>query len=87
FTQSPSATGITLVVSDAKRGVAMGIFHMLRFISGTLSVTVFGLILANAHRAGVSQPQAFYWSFYLLVGVSAAALVLALSIPRRRPHM
>ncbi|MEM8860230.1 MAG: MFS transporter [Chloroflexota bacterium] len=77
FTQSPSAAGITLIVPNEQRGVAMGIFHMLRFIFGTLSVTLFGLILEGAPLNGSGQNQAFLWSFILLISVAAVATLLA----------
>ncbi|MEM9774387.1 MAG: MFS transporter, partial [Chloroflexota bacterium] len=80
FTQSPSAAGITLVVPDEQRGVAMGIFHMLRFIFGTLSVTLFGLILETAQLNSADQTQAFLWSFVLLISVAAAATTLAVLV-------
>ena len=81
FTQSPSATGVTLVVRDDERGIALGIFHMLRFISGTLSVTIFGLILENARLNDFSLLQAFHWSFYLIITVAASSVMLAISMP------
>jgi MFS family permease len=85
FTQSPSATGVTLVVRDDERGVALGIFHMLRFISGTFSVTIFGIILEYARLNGINPLQAFHWSFYLLIAMAALAVVLAISMPRPPP--
>ena len=82
YTQSPSATGVTLVVRDDERGVALGIFHMLRFISGTLSVTIFGAILEYARLNDINLIRAFHWNFYLLITVAALAVVLAISMPR-----
>jgi len=82
FTQSPAATGVTLVVGEDQLGVALGIFNMLRFISGTLGATVFGITLEYARTNGGNPMQAFHLSFYLLAGVAGLATVLAVSIPR-----
>jgi len=82
FTQAPAAAGVTLVVREDERGVALGIFHMLRFISGVLSATVFGIILESARLNGADPLWPFHLSFYLLTAVAVAAVVLAISMPR-----
>lgn len=82
FTQSPAAAGVTLVVRQAERGVALGIFHMLRFISGTLSATVFGIILEYARLNGTDPLWAFHLSFYLVTAIAVVAVLLAISMPR-----
>ncbi len=82
FTQSPAAAGVTLVVREDERGVALGIFHMLRFISGTLSATVFGIILEYARLNGTDPLWAFHLSFYLVTAVAVVAVLLAISMPR-----
>ncbi len=82
FTQSPAAAGVTLVVSKDERGVALGIFHMLRFISGTLSATAFGIILEYARFNGTDPLGAFHLSFYLITAVAAVGMLLAISMPR-----
>lgn len=82
FTQSPSAAAVTLVVRPDELGVALGIFNMLRFISGTLAATIFGIILEYARSHSAEPLVAFHVSFYLLVGVAALAVVLAITMPR-----
>lgn len=84
FTQSPAATGITLVVRNDELGVALGIFNMLRFVSGTLGATIFGIILEYARLNSTDPLRAFHLSFYLLTVVAAVAVLLAFSMPRPR---
>jgi EmrB/QacA subfamily drug resistance transporter len=79
LTQSPVAAAVTFVVAKEHLGVALGIFNMFRFISGTLGTTVFGIILQSA-----SSPLnlgAFRLDFYLLIAVASAAALLALNLP------
>ncbi|MEM7335410.1 MAG: MFS transporter, partial [Chloroflexota bacterium] len=81
FTQSPSAAGITLVVNRDSQGVALGIFHMLRFIGGTLSATIFGYILGNAQQNRPEQLQSLTQGFYLLIAVAISAVIFCLIMP------
>jgi MFS family permease len=78
--QSPTANAVTLVVGRERLGVALGIFNMLRFVSGTLGATLFGAIL---ERGGLAADglRAFRIDFYLLAAVAAVAAVLALKMP------
>lgn len=84
FVQSPSATGVTLVVHKAELGVALGIFNMLRFISGTLAATVFGILLEAVSPSSADPMLAYHLSFYLLAAVAALGTLLAFSMPRPR---
>jgi len=77
--QSPVAAAVTFVVAKEQLGVALGIFSMVRFISGSLGATIFGIILQGAS----SSPNlgAFRLDFYLLIAVASVAALLALHLP------
>ena len=78
MTQSPTANAVTLVIDKTQLGVALGIFNMLRFVSGTLGATIFGAVL---ERGGTSSLPAFRLDFWLLAGVAGVAALLALKMP------
>lgn len=78
LTQSPVAAAVTFVVAKEQLGVALGIFNMFRFISGSLGTTVFGIVLQSA--CSPSNPGAFRLDFYLLIAVASVA-ALALGLP------
>lgn len=59
--------------------VALGIFNMFRFLSGTLGTTVFGIILQSA--SSLSNLGAFRLDFYLLIVVASVAALSALGLP------
>jgi EmrB/QacA subfamily drug resistance transporter len=80
LTQSPTANAVTLVVGREKLGVALGIFNMLRFVSGTLGATVFGVILDRNASLGGGM-AAFRLDFYLFTAVAAAAALLSFGLP------
>jgi EmrB/QacA subfamily drug resistance transporter len=84
LTQSPATAAVTFVVAEERLGVALGIFNMLRFISGTLGTTVFGIILQSAYSP--SNLRAFRLDFYLLIAVASAAALLALNLPGPIAH-
>ena len=86
LTQSPTANAVTLVVGKERLGVALGIFNMLRFVSGTLGTTIFGVVLARGGSA-TSGLAAFQVNFYLFTVVAALAALLAWRMPTttRRP--
>ncbi len=77
LTQSPVAAAATFVVAKEQLGVALGIFNMFRFISGSLGTTVFGIVLQSAS----SHLEAFRLDFYLLIAVAAVAALVALGLP------
>ncbi len=79
LTQSPTANAVTLVVGKERLGVALGIFNMLRFVSGTLGATIFGAILDRGAAAGALG--AFRLDFYVLAAVAAVAAFLSLKLP------
>lgn len=80
LTQSPTAMVVTQVVEKERLGVAAGIFHMVRFLSGTLGTTTFGLILqAHSPRLAVG----FQRDVWVVVAVAGAALLAARALPGR----
>ena len=80
LTQSPTANAVTLVVSRERLGVALGIFNMLRFVSGPLGTTIFGVVLERG--AGVANSlAAFRLDFYLLAAAGLIAAVFSLGLP------
>jgi EmrB/QacA subfamily drug resistance transporter len=78
--QSPSANAVTLVVGQTSLGVALGIFNMLRFMSGSLGQTIFGAVL-DWHGGPAAGVGAYRLDFYILAGVAAVAALLALKMP------
>jgi len=78
MTQSPTANAVTLVIDKTQLGVALGIFNMLRFVSGTLGATIFGAVL---ERGGTSSLPAFRLDYWLLAAVAVTAALLALKMP------
>jgi EmrB/QacA subfamily drug resistance transporter len=77
--QSPVAAAVTFVVAKEQLGVALGIFNMFRFISGSLGTTIFGIILQSAFSP--SNLGAFRLDFYLLIAVASVAALLSLHLP------
>jgi len=82
LTQSPVAAAVTLAVTHAQLGVALGIFNMVRFIGASLGSTVFGVVLAGAADPASLVPYRI--DFVLLIAVSTVAVGLALSVPSAR---
>ncbi len=78
--QSPTATAVTHVVAQEKLGVATGIFHMVRFVSGSLGSTVFGLIL-EADKTGVAA--GFQRDLLVLLALATLAVFVAQRLPGR----
>jgi DHA2 family methylenomycin A resistance protein-like MFS transporter len=83
FTQSPTSAGVTMVVRQQEVGVAMGLFTMLRFLSGTLGTVIVVLLLDHARAIGGDPMQPFHTIFYVLTGAALLAVGLAVSIPRQ----
>lgn len=81
LTQSPAAAAVIHVVRQEQLGAATGIFHMCRFISGTLGSTIFGLIL-QGHAAGVAA--GFGRALTVLVVLAAVAVLAAQGLPGRQ---
>lgn len=79
LTQSPVAAAVTFIVAKEQLGVALGIFNMFRFISGSLGTTVFGIILQSA--SSPSNLGTFRLDFYLLIAVASLAALVALGLP------
>jgi len=81
LTQSPAAAAVTHVVRQEQLGAATGIFHMCRFVSGTLGSTIFGLIL-EGHAAGVAA--GFGRALMVLFVLAAMAVLAAQGLPGRQ---
>jgi EmrB/QacA subfamily drug resistance transporter len=80
MTQSPTANAVTLVMGKEQLGVALGIFNMLRFVSGTLGATIFGAILARGGGM-TANVGAFRLDFIIFAAVAGTAALLALRMP------
>jgi EmrB/QacA subfamily drug resistance transporter len=79
--QSPTTAVVTQVVAREQLGVATGIFHMCRFVSGSLGSTVFGLLLQTS-PAGVAT--GFQRDLLILVMLATLAILAAQGLPA--PH-
>lgn len=77
--QSPTTVAVTHVVAEKQLGVATGIFHMARFISGSLGSMAFGLIL-HGSPAGIAA--GFQSTLVLVLAVAASAIGVARGLPR-----
>jgi MFS family permease len=78
LTQSPVTAAVIHVVNEDQVGVATGIFHMSRFIAGSLGSTVFGLII-ELDRNGIYA--GFTHSMIALIGVLGLAFIIAFGLP------
>ena len=76
--QSPTAAAVTQIVPPHRLGVATGIFHMVRFVSGTLGSTVFSLILPG-DGAGIGV--GFRRVTMVVLLAAGLALVIAQGLP------
>ncbi|HSJ54823.1 MAG TPA: MFS transporter, partial [Anaerolineae bacterium] len=82
LTQSPVTLAVTGIVRQEQMGVATGIFHMGRFMSGSLGSTVFGLIL-EMDPAGMAS--GFQRNLVAVVAAASLGLMAALLLPGRLP--
>jgi len=80
---SQGATGVSLVVYKSELGVALGIYNMLRFISGTIGVSVMGIIVETGQVSGAAPMRPFQVSFLVLTLVAAIGLILTTALPRK----
>ncbi|HSJ52278.1 MAG TPA: DHA2 family efflux MFS transporter permease subunit [Anaerolineae bacterium] len=80
LTQSPVTLAVTGIVPQAQMGVATGIFHMGRFVSGSLGTTVFGLILAM-EAAGMAT--GFQHNLLAVVIAAGVAVIATRLLPGR----
>jgi EmrB/QacA subfamily drug resistance transporter len=80
LTQSPSAATVTHVVEPNKLGVATGVFHMCRFVSGSLGSTAFGLVLETS-PTGVAG--GFRRDLLVLLVISVLTMLVAQALPSR----
>jgi EmrB/QacA subfamily drug resistance transporter len=80
--QSPTTAAVTRIIEPQRLGVATGIFHMVRFISGTLGSTVFGLIV-EGHPGGIGR--GLQRDLVILVGLALAAIIVAQRLPSQKP--
>lgn len=81
FAHSQGAAGVSLVIQKSELGVALGIYNMLRFISGTFGVNILGLIVETARANAVSLLAPYQTSFIALAVVAAISFLLAALIP------
>jgi len=81
--QSPTAATVTQVVARERLGVATGIFHMCRFVSGSLGSTVFGLLLQTS-PTGVAA--GFQRDLLILVMLATLAILAAQGLPAPHTH-
>lgn len=79
---SQGAMGVSLVVRKSELGVALGIYNMLRFISGTIGVNVMGLIVEAGRLSGTAPMRPFQAGFIVLAAVAAGGLLLTMGMPR-----
>jgi hypothetical protein len=75
--QSPVTASVIQAVHTQEVGVATGIFHMVRFIVGSLGSTVFGLILETT-RGGLAA--GFQSSLVIMLAAAGVAWLAALGI-------
>jgi EmrB/QacA subfamily drug resistance transporter len=80
LTQSPTANAVTLVVGRERLGVALGIFNMLRFVSGALGTTVFGVVLERGTNLG-SLAAAYRLDFYVFAAAAVIGALAAFGMP------
>jgi MFS family permease len=91
--QSPTATKVAEEVDDAHRGVALGLFHTIRFLAGVLgtagAAAVFTAVTRGVAVADLAEDvlaRAFVADFALAGTVAVAALLLTRLIPARVPE-
>jgi len=77
--QSPAASSVALLVPPEELGVATAIFHMARFLSGSIGSTLFGLWMARAPTPSTGLHR----SALAALIVFGAAFLAALQTPRR----
>jgi EmrB/QacA subfamily drug resistance transporter len=88
--QSPTATKVADEVDDSHRGVALGLFHTIRFLAGVLgtagAAAVFTAVTRGVAVGDLTEDvlaRAFVADFALAGVVAAAALLLTRFIPPR----
>ncbi|MCK6579815.1 MAG: MFS transporter [Anaerolineae bacterium] len=79
LTQSQAATGVTFVTRKSELGIALGVFNMFRFISGTFSATTFGILLEQAGGSSSASLSAIHLGFGVVVAAACIAVILATS--------
>ncbi|RPJ69403.1 MAG: MFS transporter [Desulfobacteraceae bacterium] len=84
FTQSPAAAAVTLFVRKDERGVALGIFNMLRFVSATLGATIAGVLVVAPSSGRAVDFEPFRLAFLLLSALAGAAALLYVFVPREK---
>jgi EmrB/QacA subfamily drug resistance transporter len=82
FAHSQGAAGVSLVVRKVELGVALGIYNMLRFISGTFGVNILGIVVETGRALDAASLAPFRIVFYLLAAVAVVGLLLAMLMPR-----
>jgi MFS family permease len=77
--QSPVTAAVTHMVPPEKTGTATGVFHMGRFVSGSLGTTVLALLL----QAPAGMAAGFRHGLLLVAVVAGLAVLAALRLPGR----
>jgi MFS family permease len=92
FSQIPVNAAATYLAAPAYLGLAMGVYSMITYSSGSLGQTFFGVLLrtlsgaSNAPLAAAPRPAllgAFSAAFLVVAGMAALAGALALRMPGR----
>jgi MFS family permease len=90
--QSPTTARVAEEVDDAHRGVALGLFHTIRFVAGVLgtaaSAAVFTGVTGGVDLDVVADDvleRAFVADFLVAAAFAAGALVLTRLVPDRSP--
>ncbi len=79
--QSPAAAAVTRVVEQERLGVATGVFHMGRFVSGSLGGAIFGLLMEMNEMSGSGIALGFQRDLLVLVALSTLAILIAQGLP------
>jgi EmrB/QacA subfamily drug resistance transporter len=87
--QSPAAVGVAEEIGDANRGVAMGLFHTIRFLAGVLgtagAAALFTASTGGGALDGLSDGRladAFTLDFVAVALVAAVTVALSRLVPR-----
>lgn len=87
--QSPTAVGVADAIGEAGRGVAMGLFHTIRFLAGVLgtagAAALFTAVGGGSELDALSDSRltrAFTVDFLAVAAVAVVAVMLSRLVPR-----
>jgi len=86
--QSPAAVGIAEEVTEQNRGVALGLFHTVRFLAGVLGTASFAAVFTAATGGDDLESLAddrLRRAFVLALALAAVVGLVALAVSRRVP--